>query len=104
MNRHRIAIVLGTLGALGVLVAVNLAQATERTVTLKVAQMTCATCPYTVRKALERVKGVKNASVSFEEKTAVVTFDDAQATLQALTEATTRAGYPSSLLQTGPAQ
>jgi periplasmic mercuric ion binding protein len=33
--------------------------------------------------------------VSFEKKTATVTFDDQKASLDALTKATTQAGYPS---------
>ncbi len=97
MNRLRIATTLATLIAVFA-VFLGPAGAVERTVTLKVEKMTCAACPYTVRKALERVKGVKTATVSYKEKTAVVTFDDELATLEDLTEATTRAGYPSSLL------
>jgi mercuric ion binding protein len=37
--------------------------------------------------------------VSFEKKTATVTFDDAKTTLAALTAATTKAGYPSRAIQ-----
>jgi hypothetical protein len=44
-----------------------------------------------------RVPGVRNVIVSFPDKTAVVTYDDAEATLDALTAATTNAGYPSAL-------
>lgn len=72
-------------------------QAAERTVTLAVENMYCAVCPYTVRASLEAVAGVKNVTVSFPDKTAVVTYDDAEATLDALTAATTNAGYPSAL-------
>jgi mercuric ion binding protein len=42
-----------------------------------------------------RVDGVGHAAVSYEKKTATVTFDDAKTTLAALTAATTKAGYPS---------
>ncbi|MGH8188090.1 MAG: cation transporter, partial [Steroidobacteraceae bacterium] len=49
----------------------------ERTVTLAVDKMTCASCPYIVKQALTRLAGVKQAGVSFEEKRATVTFDDA---------------------------
>jgi mercuric ion binding protein len=69
--------------------------AAERTVTLAVENMTCVTCPYVVRESLEAVIGVSAVEVSFEDKTAVVTFDDEQTDIAALTDATTNAGYPS---------
>jgi mercuric ion binding protein len=69
--------------------------AAERTVTLAVENMTCVTCPYIVRESLEAVTGVSAVEVSFEDKTAIVTFDDEETDIAALTEATTNAGYPS---------
>ena len=41
--------------------------------------------------------GVTKAVVSYADKTAVVTFDDAKTAVPALTAATTNAGYPSAL-------
>jgi copper chaperone CopZ len=41
--------------------------------------------------------GVTKAVVSYADKTAVVTFDDAQTAVPALIAATTNAGYPSAL-------
>lgn len=75
------------------------AAAAERTVTLKVEGMTCALCGPTVKKSLERVPGVAKVQVDSEKEIAVVTFDDAKADVQALTKATTDAGYPSRLAQ-----
>ena len=75
------------------------AAAAERTVTLKVDNMTCALCPPTVRKSLERVQGVTKAQADLDTGTAVVTFDDAKTNIEALTKATTDAGYPSRLAQ-----
>jgi mercuric ion binding protein len=69
--------------------------AAERTVTLAVRNMFCAECPYVVRKSLEAVPGVAKAVVSFKDKTAVVTYDDARVDIKRLTDATTNAGYPS---------
>ena len=71
--------------------------AAQKTVTLVVARMTCATCPITVKKALTKVEGVSRAVVDFETKEAVVTFDDAKTTVAVLTRATTDAGYPSTV-------
>ena len=70
--------------------------AAEKTVTLAVQHMTCALCPRTVKASLQAVPGVTNVVVSFEDKTAVVTFDDSKAQVDALVKATTNAGYPSS--------
>jgi len=75
------------------------ASAKEQTVTLDVPTMNCVTCPFTVKKALQNVEGVSKAEVTFETKLAVVTFDDEKATVKALTEATTNAGYPSTVKQ-----
>ena len=71
------------------------ALAAERTVTLTVENMFCAACPHTVKSSLQSVPGVKVVSVSYEDKTAVVTFDDTKANVAALRTATTNAGYPS---------
>ena len=67
----------------------------ERSVTLAVQNMYCAACPHTVKSSLQSVPGVKTVLVSFENKTAIVVFDDTKTNLQALTKATTDAGYPS---------
>jgi len=71
------------------------ALAAMQTVTLSVPGMNCAACPITVKMALNRVDGVSQADVSYPEREAVVTFDDTRTSVEALTEATTNAGYPS---------
>jgi mercuric ion binding protein len=71
------------------------ALAEQKTITLAVRNMDCADCPFIVKKSLERVPGVAKASVSFEDKTAIVVYDDSRADVTALTAATTNAGYPS---------
>jgi len=81
-----------------VIVAVALvgsAWATPQIVTLNVSGMTCAACPVTVKKALEKVPGVSTVEVRFEKKQVLVTFDDAKTNTDALVRATTNAGYPS---------
>jgi periplasmic mercuric ion binding protein len=69
--------------------------AAEKTVTLAVQNMTCALCPRTVKASLEAIPGVTKVMVSAEDKTAVVTYDDNKAKVDALVKATTNAGYPS---------
>ena len=71
--------------------------AAPQTVTLAVPSMHCEMCPVTVKHALSGVPGVSKVDVSLEKKDAVVTFDDTRTNVQALTKATTDAGYPSSV-------
>lgn len=71
------------------------AQAGERTVKLAVQNMYCTACPFIVKQSLANVAGVKQVVVSFEAKTATVTYDDQRTTVEALTSATSGAGYPS---------
>jgi len=71
------------------------AWASPKTVTLNVAGMTCAACPITVKKALQKVPGVSKIDVLYEKKEVVVTFDDSKTNTDALVKATTNAGYPS---------
>jgi mercuric ion binding protein len=88
MNNFRIAVIaLLASASFGV-------QAAERTVTLDVENMTCVTCPLTVKVALKRVPGVRDATVDFDTKQARVTFDDAQANVQMLEKATADVGFP----------
>ena len=72
-------------------------QAAEKSITLKVENMTCATCPVTVRAALRGVAGVKDVKVDFAEKVAVVLFDDGLTNANKLAEASRNAGFPASI-------
>ncbi len=71
--------------------------ATPETVTLDVQNMTCATCPITVKKALEQVPGVSHVKIDFEHKTATLQLDMEKANTASLTKATTDAGFPSTI-------
>jgi len=84
---------------IGAIVALpfSLLAGTLQTVTLDVQNMTCAVCPITVKKALEKVSGVTNATVDFEKKTASVTFDPDKASPATLAKATSDARYPSTV-------
>ncbi len=73
--------------------------AAPQTVTLAVPGMTCAGCPITVKKALNKVNGVAKIEVSLDKREAVVTFDDAKTKVEALLDATNNAGYPSTVKQ-----
>lgn len=71
--------------------------APPKTVTLDVQNMTCPLCPITVKKSLKKVVGVSVVKVDFDKKTATVTYDADKAQPEALTKATTNAGYPSAV-------
>ena len=75
----------------------GMAIAAEKTVILKVDNMTCASCPYMVKSALKKVNGVNDTKVSLQTKLAVVKFDDSTTSIEALIAATFNAGFPSAL-------
>jgi mercuric ion binding protein len=71
------------------------AMAADRTITLAMENMYCAACPSIVKASLRAVPGVAEVAVSYKDKTATITYDDAKADLTQLISATTKAGYPS---------
>lgn len=79
--------------------AANAPRAEPRTVTLEVSNMTCALCPIAVKKAITKVPGVLDAKVDYDTKTAVVRFETEKTSVDAITAATTNAGYPSKPLR-----
>jgi periplasmic mercuric ion binding protein len=78
-----------------VVLASPAAIAADRTITLAVKNMDCAACPSIVKASLQAVPGVARVAVSYKDRTATVTYDDAKADVGELTSATTNAGYPS---------
>jgi periplasmic mercuric ion binding protein len=81
---------------LAVFMASNV-MAANQSVMIEVQDMTCSVCPLTVKKALNNVTGVQQVVIDYDSKIATVTFDDAVTTTAKLTEATTNAGYPSTV-------
>lgn len=91
--------VLATVSLVGLSIAAGGASAAPpQTARLAIENMTCATCPIVVKKALERVPGVSSATIDFDKKMATVIFDPDKATSAKLTQATTDAGFPSKLV------
>lgn len=60
-------------------------------VVMDIKGMTCELCPVAIKKSLEKVTGVKNVKVSFEDKKARLTVDDA-VTDKTLEEAVRKVG------------
>ena len=71
--------------------------ATPRTVILNVKNMDCELCSIAVKKSLKNVSGVTAVKVYFDEKTATINFDADQVQPERLTQATTNAGFPSTV-------
>ncbi len=69
----------------------------DRTVVLEIEKMTCATCPITVRKAMQQVDGVKFVDVDYERKLATVVFDEDRTTPEAISQASTDVGFPATV-------
>ena len=78
-----------------VVVASPAAMAADRTIALSVKNMDCAACPSIVKASLQAVPGVASVAVSYKDKTATITYDDAKADVNQLVSATTKAGYRS---------
>jgi mercuric ion binding protein len=81
------------------LAATNASSAASSPASLQVASfaisnMTCATCPITVKKAMSAVRGVRSVNVDFENKTVTAEFDPALTNAAAIATASTNAGYP----------
>ena len=77
---------------------------TEISATLEKAEfsvenMTCATCPVTVCKAMQRVEGVYSVEVDYQTKTATVEYDPALTTPADIAAAPTGNGYPATLVE-----
>ena len=82
------------------LVAVPSAFAAEQAVVLKVDKMKdCPSCPYIVKQTLARVAGVTDVMIAYEEQTVIVSFDDGQTDVAAITAATANSGFPSRILE-----
>lgn len=73
------------------------ADAAPQVITLAVENMSCRACPITVRKSLQKVPGVTDVRVDFDRRTATVTFDPQRTSVETLQQATTNAGYPSTI-------
>lgn len=66
----------------------------QRTVTLAIENMSCVTCPMTVKAAITRVPGVHAVKVDYKTKRATVTFDDTRTSAGMLAKAATDVGFP----------
>ena len=92
---------LSTLALISSVMVAPAAFAGERTITFAVDNMTCASCPYIVKSSMAAVHGVATVAVSFQAKTATVTFDDAKTNPDTIAAASKNAGYPAHAVKQG---
>lgn len=101
MNRFTILALGALMAGLPVLSPATFAQlATEvaqSEATFYVENMTCATCPITVKTAMSGVAGVQSVEVDFPARTARVVFDPSVTDAAAIARASEQAGYPAAV-------
>lgn len=76
--------------------------AAQKTATLAVPGMSCATCPITIKMALMKLGGVVNVTSNLGKSETTVVYDDARVSLEALMQATKNAGFPSTVTGVKP--
>ncbi len=69
------------------------AMAKDSTAQIKISGMTCGACAVSVKRGLEKTKGVKSADVSVEKRLATVVYDDSQVNDQQLRDAINKTGF-----------
>jgi len=73
--------------------------AKEKEIELYIDNMTCPSCPFMVKKTLQKIDGVKEVETDYFSKTATVIFDDSKTNEDALIEASTNQGFPAEVLE-----
>lgn len=97
-----IALVLYLMAFTFTVVGANAYASQDREVTFAVEKMTCAACPITIRKAMQRVDGVKDVSVDFDTKTATVLYDADVTSAMQIGESSGNVGFPASVIEDHP--
>lgn len=72
----------------------EVAEVQQATARFSVDNMTCATCPISVKKAMLRVDGVKSVEIDFGTKNAEVVYDPAITSPETIAAASAGVGYP----------
>lgn len=90
------------LAALLVTVAPLTSAQQSKVATLHAERIYCEACAAVITKALRNVPGVSKVDVDVEKKDVVVQFDPSKATVDDLTAATAKRGFPSSVRKVEP--
>jgi mercuric ion binding protein len=81
------------------LVNANAGDEVNHQATFNVEKMTCATCPITVRKAIQGVDGVKEVTVDYDSKTATVIYDSSITNSKLIADSCSNVGFPAILIE-----
>jgi len=81
------------------LVTANAGDEVNHQATFNVEKMTCATCPITVRKAIQGVDGVKEVTVDYDSKTATVIYDSSLTDTKLIADSCSNVGFPAILIE-----
>ncbi len=76
-----------------VLLLAGSGMAKDATTQIKVSGMTCSACAVSVKRGLEKTKGVKSTDVNAEKGLATVIYDDSQVSEQQLRDAVNKTGF-----------
>jgi mercuric ion binding protein len=81
------------------LVNANAGDEVNHQATFNVEKMTCATCPITVRKAIQGVDGVKEVTVDYDSKMATVIYDSSLTDTKLIADSCSNVGFPAILIE-----
>jgi mercuric ion binding protein len=96
---NRIITLILLLFATSLIVDVSAGNQKVLTATFSIEKMTCATCPITVRKAMQRVDGVKEVTVDFDSQTAIVVYDVSLTDVEEIAVSSTNVGFPATPIE-----
>jgi len=82
--------------------AASAASQEAKLATLYAEKIFCDACAAVITKALRNVPGVSNVNVDVEKKEVLVRFDPAKASVDDLTTATAKKGFPSTVRKVVP--
>ena len=68
------------------------------TSTFKVENMTCASCPISVKTAMSRVDGVIDVDIDYKTKMATARFDPSKTTIDTIAKASSAVGFPATVV------
>jgi len=72
--------------------------AQEQTVIMHVSDMTCGTCPISIRHRALQLTGVHTASVDLATASATVSYDDDKQSAQNIAQSISELGYPATIM------
>ncbi|MFC1608823.1 heavy metal translocating P-type ATPase [Patescibacteria group bacterium] len=70
----------------------------KKTITLKISGMTCASCVLHIENDLEKLNGIKKATINLPLKRGSVTFDPSKITIESILNSVERSGYTAEIL------